>query len=465
MTRAVTFVASLLCASTLLSTGCRDAQVDRPRHLVLVLVDTLRRDFLGVYGFEGPTTPFLDSLAEQGVVYDAASTQASHTFVSTASIFTSRYFPWFVKHEAYRAPESFTPQQRLHFSRYEYLADANVTLAETLADAGYRTLALFTNPHHHPTSGFWQGFEHAEYLPQPTDHQAHASAETVRERFLGLLDSDDDGRPLFAYLHFMEPHTPYLPPPELAELFVAAGRGNPALRATGVVPKGYRLTAEDIELLRELYAAEVRAVDDVLRRIVGDLQERGLWDETLLVVASDHGEEFMERGRLGHAQGLDREQLRAPLLFLGRTGVAPRRIATPVRNLDLAPTLLAMLGVSPSEDFRGELLPGLGLEATAGPRRSHAWWQRWRSLSDDRWHLIVETDRGTARLYDLEADPAGLRNVVDQHPEVVERMRASLERLEKQHVARDAESDAFEDSAAPPTEEIRTQLRALGYAE
>jgi len=432
----------------------------------MIVIDTLRRDFLGFYGFEEPSSPFLDSLARSGVVYDDASTQASHTYVSTATLFTSRYFPLFVPHAGYEPPPDFTPHRVRQMAGYDYLADQNLTLAEALRDEGFRTLAIFTNPHHHPTSGFWQGFEEAEYLPDPKGPEESAPADEVRTRFLHHLDATKDGRRLFAYLHLMEPHTPYLPPAELAHRFADSATGARALHATGKLPPGHRTTSEDVEAMRGLYAAEVRAADDVVRQLIADLETRALWEDTLLIVASDHGEEFMEHGGLGHGQTLEREQLRAPLLLAGRLGVPPARVEGVVRNLDLAPTILALLGLPARSEFTGLPLPGLGLGPEGAPRRSHAWWRSLRSLTDDQWHFSVDRKQDHARLYDLDVDPEGRRNVASQHPAVASRLRSELDALEARHRATLDEARALGAAKAEPAPaKIRRQLQALGYAE
>lgn len=457
-------LAGCLCAAAL--SACVPPAAQRTRNLVLVLIDTLRRDHLGTYGYPEATSPFIDRLAENGVVFEAASTQASHTFVSTASLFTSRYFPLFAANEGFERHESWSPQLALNLAARSSLADANPTLAEALEAAGFRTFAVFTNPHHHVTSGFWQGFQEPRYVARPAGPDPSASAEQVRENFLELLDAAPDERPFFAYLHFMDPHTPYLPPERLARLFLRPGDGSRHLLETGTVEPGKPVGASELRAMRALYDAEIRYVDETLEAIVRDLEERGLWSQTLLVIASDHGEEFMEHGGLGHGRHLEREQLRAPLVLSGATGLSPRRVATPVPNLDLAPTLLALLGVEVPEGFRGRTLPGLGLGVGSDARESHAWWQRWRSLSDGHWHLAIERGSGRTRLYDLAVDPEGRRDVAARHPEVVARLRERLDVLEAEHDARNRASSALGVTGlAPPTREIERQLEALGYVE
>ncbi|MEJ2085813.1 MAG: sulfatase-like hydrolase/transferase, partial [Acidobacteriota bacterium] len=146
-----------------------DTRVDQlPRErpdIILVLIDALRRDHLGIYGYDKPTSPFMDSLAKNGFVFDQAFSHGSQTFNSTASLLTSRYFPYVVPRTPDKAPISdLPPEMASRHARSPGIADLNLTVAEVLAGVGYQTLGIFTNPHHHSTSGFWQGFESARYL-------------------------------------------------------------------------------------------------------------------------------------------------------------------------------------------------------------------------------------------------------------------------------------------------------------
>jgi len=195
-----------------------DALIHRPPNLVLILVDALRRDHLGAYGYPKPTTPFTDFLAIKGVAFSNAYAQAPNTPGSTATLFTSTHFPFRfrgVEHDP--IPGMDEERQRL-WANTARLARANLTVAEVLQDAGYQTLGLFTNPHHHATSGYWQGFDDALYLPTEPGYP-YGRVETVCREFRNWLANRDSNRPFFAYLHLMNVHNPYTPPTEQLELF------------------------------------------------------------------------------------------------------------------------------------------------------------------------------------------------------------------------------------------------------
>jgi len=428
-----------------------------PRHLLFVVVDTLRRDHVGLYGHGVPTTPFVDELAEDGLVYLAATTQASHTFPSTASLFTSRLRPTLTRNPGYRPHPRWSEERAANLAPYPALARVNRTLAEELRDRGFRTLAVFTNPHHHATSGFWQGFEAARYLPPRDPEQQHAVAGDVRRHFLELLDAEPPGeRRLYAHLHFMDPHTPYRPPARLAARFAPReGRDRFVRHGIPETPP----SAEDLAYMRGLYDAEIRHVDDTLARIARDLEERGLWHDTLVVFAADHGEEFLEHGGLGHGTTLERELLRAPLVLGNATGRPPHRETRLVANLDLAPSILHLLGLPPAPHFGGRPLPGVGPAGAPARSESPAAWKSLRSLTTPAWHLVHDEESGELRLYDLRADPDGRVDLAAERPDEVARLRERLARWW-------AEPDPPSDEASPPLPpEVREQLEALGYLE
>ena len=186
--------------------------------MILVLVDALRRDHVGLYDYPKPTTPFMDELGHRGVVFDDALSQAPQTLNSTASLFTSRIFPFLLRGVEHQPVPGVAPEQKDQWARTPRLAAANLTVAEVLAASGNQTIALFNNPHHHPTSGFDQGFDTARLLDRDAG-QAYATVDTVADAFLDWHATRDPDRPYFAYLHLMDPHNPYRPPEAYRDIF------------------------------------------------------------------------------------------------------------------------------------------------------------------------------------------------------------------------------------------------------
>jgi arylsulfatase A-like enzyme len=463
-----------LALAVVAAAGCgadrTPAEPERRPNVLLVLADALRRDHVGCFGYTRPTTPFLDTLAARGVVFDDALSQAPQTLNSTASMFTSRSFPfllWGVKHDPVPGVD---PEHREQWARTPRLAAANLTLAEVLQGAGYETTALFNNPHHHPTSGFAQGFDDARLLERDPD-TAYARASSLADAFLVWHAGRDRSRPFFAYLHFMEPHNPYRPPASTRELF-PPGPGR-HLYTNGPPAPGF--TAADLTHMTALYDAEIRSFDDQLRRLVGVLERRNDLGETLIIVTADHGDEFLDHGGLGHGTTVELELLRIPLVMAGGpvSDHAGSRVAPLVRNLDLAPTIVDMAGLAVPSEFEGSsLMPLISKPGTSStpPRVSFAWIAGLRSLTSSEWHCMRSPGADRPVLYDRVADPLGRQDVAASHPNISALCDAEFDRLEvrKSETERRARVlKALETGGEVPPEkaEVLEQLRALGYVE
>ncbi len=445
------------------------AQHDPP-NVILILVDALRRDHVGAYGYPKPTTPFMDELGAGGIVFDDALSQAPQTLNSTASLFTSRHFPfllWGVEHDPV---PGVAVERREQWARTPRLAAANLTLAEVLAAAGYQTLALFNNPHQHPTSGFSQGFGSARLLDRDAG-QAYARVDSMATAFLDWYSARDPARPYFAYLHLMEPHNPYRPPVEYQALF-PTGTGR-HLYANGRPSPEF--TANDLETLTALYDAEIRFLDDTLRDLVAELELRNDLDQTLIIITADHGDELLDHGGLGHGKTVELELLRIPLIMAGgpaRTR-AGTRVEALVRNLDLAPTIADLAGLEIPEEFQGvSLLPVIDAagSTTPTPQISYAWIAELRSLTSSEWHCMRDLASGRLTLYHRPTDPRGILDVAGEDPEIADLCLGELDRYEalgKEARERAETLKAIETGGeiSPESEAVLEQLKALGYVE
>jgi arylsulfatase A-like enzyme len=335
----VVILAALGCAT-------RAASAERP-DVVLIVVDTLRADRLGVYGNERGLTPFLDSLARRAHVLERAYAQAPWTNPSVASIFTSRY-----------------PSQHGIVGFDSVLAGDETTLAEVLKRAGYATGAFSANGLITRQGGFDQGFEvyradvrligPAERFTRPAKRADEISRDALR-----WLDSlrrlPGDRKPVFLYLHYMEPHSPYAPPPDLLQQL----RGTKPRLDVRELNKEVVLAVlappapEVLDGIRDTYDAEVMAVDAALGRLMPALAERGIGEGALVVITADHGEELQDHGSMGHGRTLYDEVLRVPLIVRTpnqkRGGVLERLTS----SVDLAPTILDILDLEIPATFEG----------------------------------------------------------------------------------------------------------------
>lgn len=324
----------LLLLFTMLG-ACNDAGSERPRNVILVCMDTVRADHLGCYGYERATTPTLDALAERSIVFEDASATACWTKPSVPSFLTGTY-P--IQHGVYSG--SSRDEAGTHS---DVLPEDATTLAEAFRQAGYATAAFVKNAQLRRGLGFEQGFD--EYVDEAGD------AREIRWRARDWLDDHDGEQPFFLYLHFLDAHWPYPVPDEYATRWTGAeeaklfrGKDWRGLRAA--INDGERgLSSSERDGLIGLYDGALRFIDDQLALLLADVERRGLAEDTVVCVISDHGEEFLEHGRIGHGHGLYEGLLRVPWI-LHVPGEAARRVTNAVSLTDVFPTLLSAARVA-----------------------------------------------------------------------------------------------------------------------
>ena len=435
---------------------------------ILIVIDALRRDHLGMYGYDKPTSPGMDSLGSNGIIFDNAYSHGSQTFNSTASLLTSKYFPHLLPRPVSKRIEELNSETAARHSRVPILAASNLTLAESLAHGGYQTLGIFTNPHHHSTSGFWQGFDVARYLSPQKGDVAYARGPKIHHAFFEWFDQERVPGPYFAYLHFMDVHNPYRPPRFLRKQFVTV-KGRDLYRKG--VPKGDRIPTEtDLQYMMALYDAEIRFVDLVVEDLVNGLRERDALEDTILFVTSDHGEEFMDHGGLGHGNTLERELIQVPLVIAGLPSEARREPALS-RHIDVAPTILELAGIPSAPEFEGHsLLSSESLGEIPGATSSFAAVADLRSLTTPEWHFTFDPKGPRTRLYRHAADPKGLVDLSKEYPAIIQGFLTELDRLEALRAlsarqALDAVPAHSENDERQVSDEVLQQLEALGYVD
>ncbi len=324
--------------------------VARPtRGYILISLDTLGAKHLGAYGSRRPTSPFFDSLAKRGTLFENAYVQYPSTLVSHMSIFTSLY-----------------PQQHGVYPPAYRLSPAIETFPERFSEAGFHTAGHTEGGYVGGVYGFGRGFD--EFSDPRVEHTT--DIEKTLEKGLAFLRRLDAGERFFLFLHSYSIHDVYEPPEPYASLFWQGGPPG-SLGVLPILQVNAGLQSVDgptIEYFEALYDGGVRYVDEVLKGFFDELGQLGLEDETTIIVTSDHGEEFMEHGRVGHTQ-LYPETLHVPLLILHPDLQRERRVSDLVQSIDIAPTLLALAGAPPLEHAAGRslvpLLEGAGLPASA----------------------------------------------------------------------------------------------------
>ena len=425
-------------------------------NVLVLLADTLRADHLSLYGYQRPTSPFLDAWAGRaGVVFDNARSQAPCTFPSANSILTSK------------SPGVFYAEMRRSTSM---AIPAQVpTLAQVLAAAGYDTAAVSASPivratpsDENPDGGFGAGFRvfDESVLWRDAEVVNRRAAELVR----GLRE------PFFLYVHYMDPHDPYVsrpradggarfaerPPDGSVPDFLLRGDPDPVATRIYEEHRPAGLSRAEIDYLIARYDDEIRFWDGQLATVVRALETSGRAGRTVVAVVADHGEEFLEHGDIKHCRSLYEAEIHVPLVLFV-PGVAPRRVAQPVSNLDLMPTLLDLVGIA-SRVARPEgraLRPLLRPGGRVAPAFQFAAWSSLQSLSDGHFKLIRDARTRSFRLFDLARDPGETVDRSGDDPLVAERLKRALwDAYERQH-----------QEGIAGGEEAAARLKALGYLQ
>jgi arylsulfatase A-like enzyme len=437
-----------------------------PPNVVLITLDTTRADHLGCYGYDGDTSPNLDRFAERAVLYERAYSTSSWTTPSHASIFTGLL------------PMQHGADVALDTRRLRPLGEALTTLAELLAEAGYRTAGVVSGPALRRDLGFAQGFEiyddigaaggvasiHGKRAKRAAD-QAIAHLERFAEE------------PYFLFVNFYDPHGPYRPPPPY-------DRGLPPTTAEGLIERLIallkagvppvpveRLDAETRTAFARVvagYDAEIRYMDHHLGRLLDAIAVSPRSDETLIIITGDHGESFGEHYYFGHTLHLYEDNVRVPLLVRPPGASQARRIAEPVQNHRVFASILAEAGIDMPPQLAIRELDAPGGIVLTELRSNHltprlfddpAFLRDLRGIYEPPYKL-VEASSGAVELFDLERDPDELANLASKNPELVRTLSERMDAFAERHPPLYAEE--AEAVLQPDTEKA---LRALGYIE
>ena len=438
--RSIAAALFVLCLAVLGSNCANRAAIEEPvaprfRNLIVVLIDTLRADSLGTYGSEHNLLPYLSSLAAEGVQLQGYAA-SSWTRSSIATLLTGLY-----------------PQRHQVVGRSDALGIRPPFLPELLQQRGFQTAAIVTNGNVSQLFGFDRGFDQFELELGQGKPDAALTVDRALRVASGL------NSPFFFYVHFIDPHTPYVPTsvvdrPDLS-------------RADYIQPQ--QLLNGDLEFsdsnvaqLRAQYDAEIREMDLQLQRLMLELARQDLLHDTLVVFTADHGEEFNEHGGLAHGFTLYEEVLRVPMILWAQSGLGPLRPATAFHQVDFAPTMLEALGID---------LPS-GIDGRS------AWQSIWSGEDPDSERLLFHLDMDGYRLealitppmklireidsldievYDLESDPGEISNQATNQAAVGKlESRLGTLRLE-------LEDSSYTAETAILTHNIKQQLEALGY--
>jgi arylsulfatase A-like enzyme len=428
----------------------------RPNVLVYLL-DTVRADHLGCYGYGRSTSPSIDRLAEEGVVFENVIAQASWTKPSTASILTSLY------------PSRHGAINKLT----DKLPDEAHTLAEVFKNAGYSTAGFITMGWVDKTFGFEQGFDTYVYPNGmediPKGGRKLFDADEINELAFRWLDENGNNE-FFMYIHSIDPHDPYSAPGEYRDMFNPNYGGQidgSIQQMRQLEAHGIQLPPRDLAHLEALYDGEIAFNDEHVGALINRLESMGILDNTIVVIVSDHGEEFYEHGGYRHGKKLYNELLHLPLIIRFPDQIdGGGRIGALVQSIDLAPTLVELAGLDIPDLFQGKSLMPLVNGSDEEINRmaySEEDYEESSYLMDSvikpPYKLIHYPKAGVSELFDLYADPLEQRSISDERPELVADLMAELTAWKEAQVRLASEGVAEID------EGTTEQLRSLGYID
>ncbi len=448
-------------------------------NVLFLTIDTLRADRLGCYGHTPSVTPNLDRLAAQAVRFEQAITGGSWTQAAFPVILTSSY-------------------ASMYGGCLGPLSAGRPSPIKALAQAGYSTAGFSTTPLLSRAYGYQRGFAHfvdldpaekdpalrhvkggQRLLRHPLTHylagalglrlrpaQTYVSAEKLTGTVCHWLDGVDG--PFFVWAHYMDVHWPYHREETLTKPRDIACAWQDLTHMHAANWEGAAVSDARRDHYIDLYEQALAYTDAQIGRLLDRLAEKQLWDNTIVVVLADHGEEFMEHGRWGHWENnLYDEILRVPLL-IRLPNVEPQTVARQVRTVDVMPTLLDVAGCSAPEGVEGQSLRPLWAGGD-GYNQTTVISEMWR----DEWHIISlrtgtfkflwdSQQPDSPQLFNLKDDPAERHNIVERHPQLVREFKRQIEA----HVQRGAQTRHLGTSDEPDLDdEIVNRLRDLGYIE
>jgi arylsulfatase A-like enzyme len=434
-----------------LSAGTALRQSLAGANVLLVILDAARAREFGCYGDKRGVTPEIDRIAADGVVFERAFTPAVYTLGAMSSVWTSQYPD---RHHSEVSFSARLPKDRL-------------TLAELLTARGIATGGFVANAVAGVAFGFDRGFSDFREIFKDLGSRADGFRKVVPPWLGAHVD-----RRFFAYVHFREPHFPYDPPPPFDTRFGPEGPISKAARQstdwiTDLNQSRRKPVPGEIEHLVRLYDGNLAFADQEVGALRRALEEDGLWEKTVVIVAADHGEELFEHGWIGHNVHLYEESMHVPLVVHFPRGAGPSgvRVQGLVDLLDVAPTIADVLRGAAQEGPPGEfqglsLLPVIAGATAKAAILSRTVWDRPRyALRDARFKFLYDTRTGDQELYDLQDDPGETRDLARADTLRTAYYRQALQ----QWVASLARSRPAGTEEATPSRDQCENLRSLGY--
>ncbi len=420
-----------------------------PDNVVLIVVDTLRADHLGFYGYDRPTSPRLDDWARRGVVFDNALATSPWTLPTFGSILTGLI------------PSEHGAGERTRESGKRWkrapLRESVFTLPEALSSQGWQTAAVVSNPFLREHFGLSRGFDRYDY-----NHRSRKADEVI-DTALQMIEQLQ-GEPFFLMLHLIDPHLPYNAPKPFRGMFSAGTPSNQfGMSRKEIVSVLDELSTDDRQRLIDRYDEEIAFVDHEIGRFLEQLDQLGIFDQSLVVLTSDHGEELFDHGDFEHGHSMHQELLRVPLV-MWQASLEPRREPAPFSLVDLAQTIYTATQRATNPSLSGspqwESIRTVDL-AVGKPivAENTLWSSEQKVLVRWPYKLILHEKTGRRQLYDLAKDPHEQDDLAASRTETADLLERALEdRLSSTDSQPSRESIIISD-------ETEQELRSLGYLD
>ncbi len=401
-------------------------------NIILIALDTLRADHLGCYGYNRRTSPFLDYIASKGVLFEKCYGSDIPTQPAYTTIYTSLYG---VEHGIVS-----------HGSSIQTLPDEVKILPEYLRDAGYTTVAVDNLTNMKPW--FHKGYE---YYTLPYGHIQLITADKITAYAIEWLKIlREEKKPFFMFLHYWDPHTPYIPPEEYRKIFY---QGNPFDPSKGESWESFKKSpfysihsrwitnllgdVQDLEYVSSLYDAEILYLDHHLEKLYNFMEENDMLDDTLFIFTADHGESLTEHRIFFDHHGVYETNIHVPLIMYSPS-LLPKgvRIKSFVEHVDIAPTILNVAGIKVPKNMRGRNLFDI-VEGNEEEKKfiisGECTYQAFRAIvTKDGWKLIKKIggdlyNRPKLQLFNIEKDPNEERDLREDNRDIVKELELQME--------------------------------------
>ncbi len=396
------------------------------KNVILLTIDTLRRDVLGCYGNESGLTPFLDSLTDKCIVFNRHMSVGPYTQASFPGILAGSYF--------------------LEYGDPRRLSGKRTLISEVVKRGGFKTAAFHSNPYLSDFVGWNRGWDkfYDSMQDQVTDQIPYIQGAAINDKvkaWLGDYVKQPDRKPLFLWTHYMDIHEPYIPDQKYVDQIDASIKLTAdemfQLFKDVIVPRDIS-NSETVDLLRKLYEAHIIEVDQYVKQFFENLEELGLLEDSIVIITTDHGDEFGDHGSLSHDGKMTSELINVPLMIYDASLTEGKVVDTVVSGADIPSTIAHLFGQDSPETFHGtSLLPldeyiSQGAFGEAIGKLSHKVTETDRPVhfyQEDNLRITHRIEEDLWAMYDLADDPAEQNNIIESSPQAEEMKNKLRQRI------------------------------------